>query len=853
MLVRGLVIPALVLAICSALAAEDGFAPFVIPAAPNDRSLAALPSPSPIQTDGPRVVVRDGRFYLGDKRFKVWGVNTTFAASFPTHADAEALATRLAAAGVNSVRFHHMDMSGFPNGIWDPKDPKKLSAEALDRLDYLLDQLARRGIFANLNLHVSRTHSKVLGLPDGGHSFDKIIDLFTPEIIEAQKAYARDLLTHVNAYRKVRYADDPAVAFVEISNEDSLFMWGFDGTLRGLPDRYAQLLKDRFNAWLKSRYGSSDKLRAVWDKDASPLGEEMLLDGRFADVGEPARNRWTLEVHADNTAKLVKSPDPAGGGRVEISKANQTNWHIQLHQANLVLKAGQYYTVQFKARADQPRGIDYYTGQAHDPWAHLGLNGSARLTKEWKTFRVGFVASADEPNARVSFTLGNSTVAAELADVSLRPGGREGLGKDESIEAGNVALFPTGETPARSLDRLRFLAELEKGFWDSMRGFVRNDLGCKALVTGTIVYGPLGMYGQSDMDFVDSHSYWQHPHFPGRPWDAENWLIPQKTMVDSPSGATLPRIASERLSGKPFTVSEYCHPAPNDYQAECIPEFAAYAAAQDWDGVWFFDYGSVPNAGKIGGFFSYGDNPSKWGFMAVGAGVFRFGGIAPLTNEKTVALAKSDDPLADLAGLHQRRDLNILAAAGDLEKLTWKDLLETRLYASIKPGASAPADRAGAGGRLDWSVSDKRKGVFHAAGPGAIVWVGWANPRTSATTVTLTSPSFAAIVMAPLDGEPFARTKKVLVAACGRCENTDMKFTPDRQSVGRNWGKPPVMIEAVDGAISFPDLAKGAWKVQPLGPDGLPMGEAGTVQVEPGKRLLLESKNKTMWYLLTRP
>jgi hypothetical protein len=45
------------------------------------------------------------------------------------------------------------------------------------------------------------------------------------------------------------------------------------------------------------------------------------------------------------------------------------------------------------------------------------------------------------------------------------------------------------------------------------------------MVTGTIVFGPLGLYAQSDMDFIDSHAYWQHPQFPNRPWDSGDWLM----------------------------------------------------------------------------------------------------------------------------------------------------------------------------------------------------------------------------------------------------------------------------------------------------------------------------------------
>ena len=37
--------------------------------------------------------------------------------------------------------------------------------------------------------------------------YDKVIGIFTPPLVEAQRKYARDLLTHTNAYRKVRYAE----------------------------------------------------------------------------------------------------------------------------------------------------------------------------------------------------------------------------------------------------------------------------------------------------------------------------------------------------------------------------------------------------------------------------------------------------------------------------------------------------------------------------------------------------------------------------------------------------------------------------------------------------------------------
>jgi hypothetical protein len=216
------------LAAATAAGAAEEMVPFVIPTTPNAKSLVAIGAGEPFATDAKRVEAREGHFWRDGKRYRVWGVNICFGAAFPAHADAERAAERLAQAGVNSVRLHHMDCHPFPNGIWEPKGEMDLSAEALDRLDYFIDQLARRGVCVNVNLHVSRTHSQHLGLPREGEmpDYDKVIGIFTPRLVEAQRKYARDLLTHVNAYRKVRYADDPAVAFVEITNEDSFFMWG---------------------------------------------------------------------------------------------------------------------------------------------------------------------------------------------------------------------------------------------------------------------------------------------------------------------------------------------------------------------------------------------------------------------------------------------------------------------------------------------------------------------------------------------------------------------------------------------------------------------------------------------------
>lgn len=824
------------------------FVPFVIPLQIDVRQPIWKSDHRPITVDSERLEVHEGHFYRGGQ-VRIWGVNLCFGANFPAHEDAPKVATRLAAAGVNSVRLHHMDTSRWPAGIWS-RDGRTLEPQALDRLDFFINELAQRGIFINVNLHVGHKHSEILGLPTTNREFDKIYGIFTPALIDAQKQYARDILTHVNPYRKVRYADDPAVAFVEITNEDSFFMWDADQTLRTLPSYYADILRGQFNSWLGKRYSSDEALAAAWGRGTEPLGEQMLQNATFTDWQEnhPVPARWNLEQHEGCIATLSRPQGLSEGMvQVEITRSNGTQWHLQLTQGGLKLSEGRYYTLSFEASAKAPRRIGCTVSQAHSPWGNLGLSRNVDLTTERQTFKFGFVATAGDENARVSFAFSGDSIPFQIGRVELRPGGQVGLAQDESLSGNKVRLFQNNESTPRILDRMIFLAEAEKAYFDDMRSFIRQDLGCKALVTGTIVFGPLGQYAQSDMDFIDSHAYWQHPTFPGRAWDSNNWLIEQRPMTDYPQQATLFRIAAERLGGKPFTLSEYNHPAPLDSQAECVPMVASFAAAQDWDGIWLFTYSHATDnwaREAMSGFFDVDTNPAKWGFMRACTSIFREGAVPPLAAVKTMRVVEASDALSSLAQFHAKHGSNMLNVLAEARGVRYEDMLRTRI-------ASSHGDIEGGldGGRsvdVMWTVDAGGKGLYQVIGRQAQVYSGHASRFQEATkgTIRLAGPELVTLTMTPLHSNT-----QILLTACGRCENVGMQFSADRRTVGRNWGTAPAQIEAVRGTVVLPE---GKWTCHALAPDGKPKQQV-TVTYEDGRGVLAMSPEYgTMWYLLDR-
>ncbi|MBI5281163.1 MAG: hypothetical protein HY858_05720 [Candidatus Solibacter usitatus] len=215
------------------------------------------------------VAARNGHLYTGDgKRLRLWGVNFSFAASFPPKELAPAVAAHLARFGVNCVRIHHHDWRS-PRGLIDSaySDSRHLHAGNLDRLDFLVAELKKRGIYVDLNLNVARAFQEADGVKDASETgYAKALTLFDPRMIELQREFATAYLTHRNPYTGNEYRNEPAVALVEILNENSLIESWVRGRLRGqgfdpktadrtwgdIPASYERDLTALWKAWAKT-------------------------------------------------------------------------------------------------------------------------------------------------------------------------------------------------------------------------------------------------------------------------------------------------------------------------------------------------------------------------------------------------------------------------------------------------------------------------------------------------------------------------------------------------------------------------------------------------------------------------
>ncbi len=844
------------------IAADDAVFPFVISYdAPDNATNVSAWLDRPAGKHG-FVRAAEGKLVTDAGPIRFWATNLCFDACFPEKEQAERVAARLARLGINCVRMHHMDARSIFKGS---RNKLTLSPEQLDKLDYLVFQLREHGIYTNLNLHVSRWLDEAEGFSGRAErpDYDKGLDNFEPRMIEIQKKYARDLLTHVNRYTMKPYTQEPAVAFVEINNENALFAtWGW-GKLDRLPNPYSTTFRKLWNVWLREKYGDTEKLRTAWNARAVPLGEEMLRNGDFR---EPLEKGWSMERDAKTEAQSsIEQGGPEGERvlRVVVKRQGEVSWHPQLAQAGLAVRKNHPYTLAFQARCDAKRQIHVNCMMAHEPWERLGFDSSVALSPQWQRFRFTFVTDRGDPKSRISISsLAPGTY--EFAAFSLRPGGVVGVEPDQKLEDDSVPVLRHGEMnltePARN-DFIDFLWDTEAKYWGGMYRFLKDELKVKPLVSGTQMgYSPAHI--QSRLDYVDAHSYWHHPAFPGRPWDSQNWYVQNEALVNHPAG-TLGGLAATRVAGMAYTVSEYNHPQPISYAAEGFPMIAAFGAFQGWSGVFSFAYCHNANfePRKIESFFDIKSDTAKMAHMPACAALFLRGDASEAKTLMSVPLVRE----AERRKLHQTRSAWTLSA----EKLgldpRWS--LVHRIALDLSNAGEGAKERRfpkvaekttafqSDTGQLRWDISEKNAGYFTANTPRTKLFTGFVRGRTFELDdiklrIGKTRLDWATVSMVAIDGQGFAKPGRILIAATGWEQNSDAKLEElggNRVTLRNRWGREPIFCEGVPAEVFLPVGAEKV-KLYPLDESGNRRAAVPVSETDGKALLTLGPKHKTVWY-----
>jgi hypothetical protein len=227
------------------------------------------------------VRIAGDHFEFADKtKVKFWGTNLSYALSAPEKKQGEYTAARLAKFGVNAVRMHKFTGAGW-EGVGDENDATVMKADGLDRLDRFAEELAKNGVYYGWS-HTYHFRPKPgnsarllaydeIKNQEGGDTYALIN--YAEDCQDLLIEMLVNLLKHENPYTGKTYAQDPALAYIELQNEDDIFFYTTAGVYEKYPT-YKKNLIERYAQWLRERYKDQVGLQAAWG-DALKANETL--------------------------------------------------------------------------------------------------------------------------------------------------------------------------------------------------------------------------------------------------------------------------------------------------------------------------------------------------------------------------------------------------------------------------------------------------------------------------------------------------------------------------------------------------------------------------------------------------
>jgi len=311
------------------------------------------------------VTVKDGKLVFKDgTRARFFGAALLPPAAFQETEPADQLADRLVRSGINLVRLGDLDTPLGPNrSLFDDTrdDTKEFDPEALARLDHLIAALKSRGIYVAVELlgkRRFRTDDGVASsglLPAGGGP----AAFFDPTIRKLNLEAAQRFLARVNPETELALRDDPALAWVALAGEVSVFNLINDPD--SLPPPYAKVFREMLD---RSTSGSG---RRFWEsvesthlKQTAESLRKSLVRVPIAGVSHWRRESEFVAAQADSGLDLIDDrlfwTPPSWVGSGSLSSL----WSLD---------GGITALASLKHRHDRPYVVGQWCNQAMGAWA----------------------------------------------------------------------------------------------------------------------------------------------------------------------------------------------------------------------------------------------------------------------------------------------------------------------------------------------------------------------------------------------------------------------------------------------------------------------------------------------------
>jgi hypothetical protein len=429
----------------------------------------------------------------------------------------------------------------------------------------------------------------------------------------------------------------------------------------------------------------------------------------------------------------------------------------------------------------------------------------------------------------------------------------------------------------RTRDCIAFLSDTEREMVQRMKAFLREESGCRALVTNanSWTYFVTDQAARAVYDYVDDHFYVDHPRFLQRPWSLPSHCPNTSPLAEGATGGRSKTFT--RLFDKPFTITEYNYSGPGRYRGVGGILTGALGALQGWGGIWRFAYchsrEAEFTAGRMG-YFDLASDPLSQAAERASLCLFLRSDLQPAPHSVAIVMTE-----AELAQPAKR----IPRLAPNWHWLAWVTRIGTQVVPSAQampahtcalplgwqsppPAASAPQlltldPYAVDDGRLWTAVREKiQLGPSNPTDPGRKVYQSETGeitidaprdvlvldtPRTAGgfapagqtletsrggVRVTLEG-SDATVWVSALDAQPIRASRRLLVTHLTDLQNTGIRYAETARQTLLEWGQMPHLVRAGKAAIALRLQTPQAYRVWALAPSGKRLAKADA-QVE---------------------
>jgi hypothetical protein len=418
----------------------------------------------------------------------------------------------------------------------------------------------------------------------------------------------------------------------------------------------------------------------------------------------------------------------------------------------------------------------------------------------------------------------------------------------------------------RARDCVTFYSETERSMVARMKRFLREEMGCRALISNanSWTYFVTDQGARSDYDYVDDHFYVDHPRFL-----EQSWRLPSHCPNVSPlsGGATGGRSKTfTRLMDKPFTITEYNYSAPGRYRGVGGILTGALGAVQGWGGIWRFAYShsrdSMFKPSRMG-YFDLASDPLGQAAERASLCLFLRGDMRMAPS--SVAIVMTDE---DLSGPASR----IPRLAPSWHWLAWVTRVGTQVVRSVE---DVPAEQAilplnwrtpreayakrkvvgldpyGTDDRALWAMlkeqnivkpenrSDPARKLYEsetgeilidAEGDTLVLDTvrtagGFApagktvEARTGGVRIAMRG-SDATVWVSALDDQSIRESRRLLVTHLTDLQNTGIRYAEAARQTLLGWGELPHLVRAGQAEVSIRLRVADAYEVWALSPGG---------------------------------